>query len=79
MNLAANCLERIGFKREKEENYRARLHDVSHIVYAAHTNIFVTDDKKLNLKTKAIYSSIDVPSKVMNRKEFIDYVLKSER
>ncbi|HFC8841505.1 TPA: hypothetical protein ACFU1W_000004 [Neisseria oralis] len=79
VNLAANCLERIGFKREKEENYRARLHDVSHIVYAAHTNIFVTDDKKLNLKTKAIYSSIDVPSKVMNRKEFIDYVLKSER
>lgn len=79
VNLAANCLEYIGFKREKEENYRSRLHDVSHIIYAAHTNIFVTDDKKLNLKTKAIYSSIDVPTNVMDRKGFINYVLGSTK
>lgn len=79
VNLAANCLEKIGFKREKEEKYRSRLHDVSHMIYAAHTNIFVTDDKKLNPKTKAIYSSIDVPTQVMNQKEFINYVLNLKK
>ncbi|WP_416192332.1 hypothetical protein [Neisseria sp. CCUG12390] len=79
VNLAANCLEKIGFKREKEEKYRSRLHDVSHIIYAAHVNIFVTDDKKLNPKAKAIYYSIDVPTQVMNKKEFIEYALNLKK
>lgn len=79
VNMTANYLEKIGFHREKVSKYRSRLHDVSHIIYAAHTNIFVSDDKKLIAKTNAIYNLIDVPTKVMNKQQFINYIYENKR
>lgn len=70
MNLAANLLEKIGYFREDEEKYRSRLHDVSHMIYAAYCDIFVSADRKMLNKTKAIYSMLDVPTKVMSFDEF---------
>lgn len=72
VNLAANLLEKIGYFREKESNSRSRLHDVSHMIYAAYSDVFVTADKKMLQKTKAIYSMLQVPTKVMNLKEFYE-------
>lgn len=73
VNLAANLLEKIGYFREKETKARSRLHDVSHMIYAAYSDIFVTADKKMLQKTKAIYSMLQVPTKVMSLKEFYEF------
>ena len=70
VNFAANLLEKMGYFREKEKKYRSRLHDVSHIIYAAYCDIFVSSDKKMLNKTKAIYSMLDVPTKVISFDEF---------
>jgi hypothetical protein len=65
INLAANLLEKIGYFREKEEKSRSRMHDVSHIIYSSHCNIFITSDKKLYMKTKAIFSLLEIKTKVI--------------
>jgi hypothetical protein len=73
VNLAANLLEKIGYHREKKENSRSRLHDVSHIIYGAYCDVFVSADKKMIKKTKAIYSMLEIPTKVLDLNEFYDY------
>ena len=46
-NYIANWLEMIGYYRESEDKSRSRLHDVSHIIYASYSDLFVSNDKKL--------------------------------
>lgn len=70
VNFAANLLEKIGYHREATKNSRARLHDVSHIIYAAYCETFVTADGKLAKKAKAIYSMLGVSTRVLSDKEF---------
>jgi len=71
VNLAANLLEKIGYFRESKSSSRSRLHDVSHIIYAAYSDIFVSSDKKLLAKSKAIYSMLKISVKVLSTDEFI--------
>lgn len=70
VNLAANLLEKIGYHREARNKSRARLHDVSHIIYAAYCDTFVTADKKLAKKAQAIYSMLGICTRVLSEKEF---------
>jgi len=70
VNLSANILEKLGYYREKEEKYRARLHDVSHIIYGAYCDVFVSADKKLVKKARAIYSLLGVPAEAIGLSEF---------
>ena len=70
VNMAANLLEKIGYYREKAEESRARLHDVSHIIYAAYCDTLVTGDKKLIKKAQAIYSLLGINTQVLTNKEF---------
>ncbi|WP_079882874.1 hypothetical protein [Vibrio parahaemolyticus] len=70
-NLASNYMEKIGYNREKRKKSRSRLHDVSHIIYAAYTDVFVCGDKKLRNKAKAIYSSLNIRTQVMSVDEFV--------
>lgn len=70
INLAANFLEKIGYHREGRDKSRARLHDVSHIIYAAYCGTFVTADKKLAKKAMAIYSLLGIRTLVLLDKEF---------
>ncbi|MGF6809019.1 putative nucleic acid-binding protein [Paraburkholderia sp. Clong3] len=70
VNLSANILEKLGYYREKEDKYRARLHDVSHIIYGAYCDVFVSADKKLVKKAKAIYSLLGVPVEVIELSDF---------
>lgn len=64
VNSASNLIERIGFFREAVQKYRSRLHDVSHIIYAGYCDIFITNDQKLFMKTKAIFSLLNIETKV---------------
>lgn len=70
VNFYANILEKLGYYREKEDKYRARLHDVSHIIYGAYCDVFVSADKKLVKKAKAIYSLLGVPVEVIELSDF---------
>lgn len=72
--LLYNFLEKIGYKAEGKTKYRSRMHDVSHGIYATSSDIFVIGDKKLYYKTKAIYSLLSIPTRVLNRTEFIEYI-----
>ncbi|NTV70122.1 MAG: hypothetical protein HGA71_08260 [Azonexaceae bacterium] len=71
VNLAANLLEKIGYYREAKDRSRARLHDVSHIIYAAYCDTFVTADRKLAKKAQAIYSLLGICTQVLSDKEFV--------
>lgn len=73
VNVAANLIEQIGFFREKVKKSRSRLHDVSHIIYAGYCDIFLTNDKKLFMKTKAIFSLLNIHTKV----EYLDDLRKT--
>jgi len=71
VEVAARIVEKKGYFRERRENYRSNLHDVSHIIYAAYCTVFVSSDKKLLKKARAIYSMLNIPTKVMTKSEFI--------
>ncbi|CUB01615.1 hypothetical protein [Comamonas thiooxydans] len=70
VNLAANLLEKLGYYREARDRSRARLHDVTHIIYAAYCDTLVTADKKLIKKAQAIYSLLGISTQVLSNKEF---------
>jgi hypothetical protein len=78
VNTAANLIEQLGFFREKVEKSRSRLHDVSHIIYAAYCDTFITNDKKLFMKTKAIYSLLNVKTEVIYLVDLLQTYNKTE-
>lgn len=73
INLAANLIEKIGYYREdnKTEVVRSRLHDVTHMIYAAYCHIFICNDKKLRNKTKAIYYLLNIKTDVYSIEEYM--------
>lgn len=75
INLAANLIEKIGYYREDNEIevVRSRLHDVTHMIYAAYCDVFICNDKKLRNKTKAIYSLLNIKTDVYSIKEYMSY------
>ena len=77
VEMSARYLEKLGFFREKKRNYRSRLHDVSHIIYSSYCDIFITNDKKLYNKTKAIYTFLKIDTKIYLKDEFIEMYNKS--
>lgn len=72
VNLASNWLEKMGYYRENVKKSRSRLHDVSHIIYGRYANVFVSNDKKLLKKAKAIYSLLGISTSVLTIEEFIE-------
>jgi len=77
VDMSARYLEKLGFFREKKKKYRSRLHDVSHIIYSSYCDIFITNDKKLYNKTKAIYSLLKIDTKIYMKDEFVKMYNKS--
>ncbi len=79
IEMLANLLEAHGYYYEKPnhkkqplvEKARSRMHEVTHMIYASYCNRFITGDKKIFYKTKAIYSYLDIRTEVLyyNQKE----------
>lgn len=57
---------------DKSERSVASLHDTTHAIYAAYTDIFITNDGNLAKKIKAAYEWLGVETKVITRKEFLE-------
>jgi hypothetical protein len=60
---------------DKSEKYVASLHDTSHAIYAAYSDVFVTNDANFARKVKAVYQWLGVETKVMSRQEFLEYAV----
>ncbi|MCE9561858.1 MAG: hypothetical protein K8U57_07375 [Planctomycetes bacterium] len=71
VNLVLAYLEEIGYRADAFEKYRSRMHDVTHAIYAAETDVFVTGDKRYRQRVKAAYSFLGISTKVLSIDEFM--------
>ncbi|MBH0019662.1 hypothetical protein I6F40_04655 [Pseudoalteromonas sp. SWXJ133] len=58
---------------DKSEKFIASLHDTSHAIYGAYADVFVTNDGNFARKVKAVYEWLGVETRVMTRKEFLEF------
>lgn len=65
-------IEVIGFHEDSPEKYRSNVHDNTHIMYASTADIFVTGDAKTKAKALAIYSYLDIGTRVLDRVELLN-------
>lgn len=72
INMTMNILEEIRYRPETVQKSRSRLHDVTHTIYGAYCEEFITNDKKLFNKAKATYSFLGIPTNVISLSEFIN-------
>lgn len=65
-----NVVELLDNNPEPSRKYRSHLHDTTHMIYATKSDIFVTNDSRLNNKVKEIFNFLGVETKVLNHEEF---------
>lgn len=68
-----NIVEEIGYQTERVKKYRSRMHDITHAIYGTKANFFVTRDNKFRNRLKAIYYKLEVPTVILDKKEFLEY------
>ena len=75
---AYNILEILGIQHEdieikkgKKVLFNNTINDASHSYYAAHCNIFITNDKELYSKSKILYRFLGIDTQVFTLDEFI--------
>lgn len=66
-----NYLDEIGYRSDDFDKYRSGMHDVTHSVYAAAADVFVTGDKRYRQRVKAAYHLLGIPTKVLSIEEFM--------
>jgi hypothetical protein len=74
-------LDFIGFSSDKlnEKNkYDNLFNDALHCFYGAHCDIFITSDKKMIKKTKALYKSLEINTLVLTPRQFIESLKQIE-
>ena len=76
ISILFDFLELIGYKSSGVKDYRSMMHDVTHSIYATKSDIFITNDKKFKLRVEAIYSLLEIPTKVYLLKDLKDNKLK---
>jgi hypothetical protein len=59
-------------KLSKKNTYENLNNDAQHSFYAAHCDIFITNDKHTIEKAKAVYSNEKIPTKIFKPQEFLD-------
>jgi len=71
IEVAMNFLEEVRYRPESVSKSRSRMHDVTHCIYASGCQQFVTNDKRLYDKVKAVYRYFCVPTRVLTLEEFV--------
>jgi len=71
IELAMNFLEDVRYRPEHVTKSRSRMHDVTHCIYATGCQQFVTNDKRLYYKARAVYRYFGVPTRVLTLEEFL--------
>lgn len=66
--------EFLEFKRyqtDKSSNITSSLHDTTHAIYAAHSDVFVSNDRRLRKRSEIAYAWLGVKTQVLSVNEFI--------
>jgi hypothetical protein len=71
VNAVLKYLEEIGYRADKFENFRSRMHDVTHAIYGAGADYLVTGDKRFRARVIATYEFLELPTKVVSIEEFL--------
>ncbi len=71
LELTMNHLEAIRFRPESVAKSRSRIHDVTHSIYASLCDQFVTNDRRLYDKVRAMYVYFGIPTEVMLLSDFL--------
>ena len=74
VTICMNVLDKAGYYSDKENDVlklRSRTNDVSHAIYGAVTNYFITDDTRLAKRIFSTYSFLGIQTKILNTKEFM--------
>jgi len=71
IELAMNFLEDVRYRPEQVAKSRSRMHDVTHCIYATGCQQFITNDKRLYDKVRAVYRYFGVPTRVLMLEEFL--------
>lgn len=69
------CMEYLEYSRfypDKSKKHISSLHDTTHAIYGAYTDVFVTNDDNFAQKIKGVYDWLGVQTKVVKRSEFIE-------
>ena len=76
-----NLLDFACFHKDKKGDHVniARMYDAFHAYYASICDIFVSRDKRMRYKTMAVYHYLGVKTKVMDLKEYIDYLQEKKK
>ena len=72
VNVIFNCLEALRYFPEKPTNGRSRLHDVSHAIYGAYCDEFISGDNKLIRKSQVAYKYLGVYTEIIKLKEYVN-------
>jgi hypothetical protein len=67
-------LDLVGFNPEglnKKNTYANLFNDAQHAFFAAHSNVFVTNDVNTKAKAKAIYDKYQIPTEILTPDEFL--------
>lgn len=70
---AYNCLNILGLDNERKVVFSSSQADAQHAYYAAHCDIFVTNDKQLLLKSRVLYKMFGIETKALSLEEFLEY------
>lgn len=69
-----NMLDLVGYKSDNKSNIPNIVSDSFHAFYAAHCDIFLSEDKRLRGKAKVIYEEFNIDTLIFSEKEFCEYV-----
>ena len=67
-----NLLDILDNNPEPLKKYRSHLHDTTHLIYATRSDLFVTNDKRLEDKANEIFRFLDIPVVVKNYNKFLE-------
>ena len=59
-----------------KRNFMNIFADADHAFYGSYCDVLVTDDAKMRMKTEAVYSYFGIETKIIRKKELLDYLTK---
>jgi predicted nucleic acid-binding protein len=76
VNAVMKYLDEIGYRADRFEKYRSGMHDITHAIYAAAADIFVTGDKRYRDRVVATYQFLGISTEVIGIDEFMAMPLR---
>lgn len=73
IDILFRSLQDAGYGLESERKTRSAMHDETHAIYATRANHFVTRDRKLLSKVRAVYGYLEAECTPMSVEQLIEH------